>query len=71
MADGPWEPKTRKDYVDMFADALGTHTERETEKAEKAKADAAKNTPAPPETPPAPRTIQERILGIKRTPPAT
>lgn len=71
MANENWEPKSRDDYVGMFADALGLDRQRRTEADEKAKADAAKNQPPAPEPPPATRTIQEKLLGIKRSPPAS
>lgn len=64
MSGEPWEPKTRDDYVGMFADALSLDRQRRTEAEEKAAAEKAKQNPAPEAEPARPRTLQERILGI-------
>lgn len=72
MTDGPWEPKSRKDYVEMYADALGLHRQRVTEEEEKAKAEAAKNAPPATEPAPAARTWQQKVLGVPASkPPAS
>jgi len=37
---GEWEPRTREDYVNVYADALGLHETRREEAARKAKEEA-------------------------------
>ena len=61
MADESWSPKTRDDWVDLFADGIGKDRQRKEEADAKAAADAAKNTPDPePEPQP---SFAERLLG--------
>jgi hypothetical protein len=63
--DEPWLPKTRDDWVSMFADGQALHKSREAEEAAKtaaAQGDQSKDSKDEGEK--KPRTLAERILGV-------
>lgn len=61
MTDKDWAPKTRDEWVDLFADGIGKDRARKEEAEAKAAADKAKQTPDP-EPDPEP-SFAQRFLG--------
>lgn len=67
----PWNPTTREDWVDLFADgSLRAIAKREEEQAKDKSKDGDKDADKD-KTPPAPLSFADRLLGNRRQEPAS